>query len=182
MRQSESLERVTSAPELVVGDIWWGVPGASSYFVSSDGRVLSVVKKRPRLLRPGRSGLYRALAVVHDDGTRRTRYLHHLVLEAVHGPAPEGHEARHLDGNRDNNACTNLKWGTRRENHADKIRHGTSARGVRNPQAKLTPDDVRRMRVMYASGDWTFKRLAAEFGVSTMTALRAVRRESWSHV
>jgi hypothetical protein len=66
------------------------------------------------------------------------------------------------------------------ENHADKKIHGTTATGEKNPQAKLDRRSVEQMRAMYATGAWTYKRLASEFGVSTMTALRAVKGESWN--
>jgi hypothetical protein len=40
------------------------------------------------------------------------------------GPYPEGMEIRHLDGNPENNALENLKYGTRSQNIQDQIRHG----------------------------------------------------------
>lgn len=176
------IERMVEARHLMIGDVWMEVPGASRYFVATDGRVVSMVKKRARILSPVRSGKYQAVCLAHDDGSLRQRYIHRLVLESTYGPAPEGMEARHLDGNRDHNDLGNLAWGTRKENHADKIRHGTTARGVRNPQARLTPTKVLAMREMYATGRHTYAELGAAFGVSTMTALRAIKKESWSHV
>jgi hypothetical protein len=177
MKTTESIKEL--AP-LLVGHCWSPAPGASQYLVSDDGRVLSRVGRRPRILKPIRAGEYRAVQLVHDDGTFSKRYTHRLVLEAFRGNAPDGMEARHLDGDRFNNDIANLAWGTRRENHADKRRHGTAPRGERNPQAKLTREKVEQMRELYAAGGWTYKRLAAEFGVSTMTALRAVKGESWT--
>lgn len=47
-----------------------------------------------------------------------------MVLRAFVGEPPAGHECRHLDGDRQNNALDNLAWGTRAENVADTIRHG----------------------------------------------------------
>lgn len=179
MRQSDE---VAAHAKMFVGDFWFGVPGASNYLVASDGRVASLVKRRPRILRPLRCGEYQAVQLRCDDGSYRREYVHRLVLECIHGPAPEGMEARHLDGNRDNNALGNLRWGTRKENHADKKLHGTTAIGERNPQARLTAEKVREMRAMYASGGHTYAELAARFGVSTMTALRAIKKEAWSHV
>jgi HNH endonuclease len=52
--------------------------------------------------------------------------LHSLVLECFVGPRPPGMECRHLDGNPSNNALENLAWGTRSENRADQVRHGTA--------------------------------------------------------
>jgi hypothetical protein len=49
-------------------------------------------------------------------GGRKRRKIYHLVLEAFVGPRPDGTEAMHLDGDRSNNALTNLRWGTHSEN------------------------------------------------------------------
>jgi hypothetical protein len=63
----------------------------------------------------------------------RGRYVHRLMLEAFVGPCPTGHQAAHCDGDRHNNVLTNLRWATRKENEADKLRHGTHQYGARNP-------------------------------------------------
>lgn len=53
-----------------------------------------------------------------------------LVLMAFKGmPDKEKNLARHLDGVRTNNTPENLKWGTYKENRADRILHGTSGTG-----------------------------------------------------
>lgn len=182
IKHSDSMEAISTALAAAsnCGRVWSPAPGATRYLISDSGEVLSLLKRKPRKMRPIAMGKYQGVQITDDCGQRVHRYLHRLVLEAFVGTAPGGMEARHLDGNRFNNTVSNLAWGTRKENHADKRRHGTTAKGERNPQAKLTPEAVEQMRSMYASGGWTYKRLAAHFGVSTMTALRAVKGESWS--
>lgn len=51
--------------------------------------------------------------------------VHPLVLEAFVGPRPPGMEACHADGNKTNNALSNLRWDTKRANELDAIRLGT---------------------------------------------------------
>ena len=98
------------------------------YAVSSRGRVRSGEK----ILRPGVGTTgYRATRLVGPDGRRRLYKVHRLVLEAFVGPCPEGQEARHLDGDRLNNALENLAWGTRSENAQDRTVHGTNPMTVR---------------------------------------------------
>lgn len=70
------------------------------------------------------------------------RQVHQLVLEAFVGLCPDGMECRHLNGVRDDNRLENLCWGTRKENQNDKIVHGNSLKGERNPYAKLSNEDV----------------------------------------
>lgn len=58
---------------------------------------------------------------------RRDRYIHRLVLEEFVGLCPDDMEACHNDGDRSNNAPTNLRWDTRLGNCQDIIAHGTHA-------------------------------------------------------
>jgi hypothetical protein len=53
-------------------------------------------------------------------------YVHAIVLTAFAGPAPDGCECLHGDGDRANNSDLNLRWGTRLENVHDAIKHGTA--------------------------------------------------------
>jgi hypothetical protein len=79
---------------------------------------------------------YLRLGLRHEDGTRENIAVHRMVCEAFHGPAPTlTHHAAHWDGNRKNNIPNNLRWATCSENHADKIRHGTTNRGLKRDRA-----------------------------------------------
>lgn len=113
------------------------------------------------------------------DGRRE--YIHRIVCRTFHGsPTEERSEVRHLDGNIDNNNAANLCWGSRLENEADKIVHGTTPKGERNPQAKLTREAVTELRNQRAKTGMSYAALARRFGVSTMTAFRAATGEAWA--
>ena len=110
------------------------VPSAMHHFATEDGRILSCA--RAGVLRERRShpnhGNY-LMVTVQRDGVEVGHPVHRMVAEAFHGPKPSAqHEVRHLDGDRRNNAASNLAWGTRRENIDDREAHGTTARGARN--------------------------------------------------
>lgn len=117
---------------------WRAVVGyEGGYEVSDLGNVRSITRQVPY----GRSGctIYKGrdlkltklkngyLAVkLALAGRTRTTYVHELVLKAFVGPRPhteERGEIRHLDGNKTNNNLGNLKYGTVRENVADRMRH-----------------------------------------------------------
>jgi hypothetical protein len=100
------------------------------------------------------------------------------VLEAFIGPRPENCEVRHLDGDPSNNRLDNLAWGTKAENQADKVRHGTILRGTANPASKLTEADVLAIR---ASNKRQVD-LAEIYGV-TQPIISAIRlRKIWKHL
>ena len=53
--------------------------------------------------------------------------------------------------------------------------------GAGNPQAKLSDDKVRKLRARRADG-LTYRQLAAEFGISDVSAHAAARHKTWAHV
>jgi hypothetical protein len=55
-------------------------------------------------------------------------------------------------------------------------------RGERHPGAKLTEDDVRTIRRMYAVGDMTIQQVADHFGMSKGGTSNIIARRLWKHV
>jgi hypothetical protein len=90
-------------------------------------------------------------------------------------------ECRHLDGDPSNNRPSNLAWGTCKENGEDRIRHGTSGKGERHGQAKLTEAIVRRIMELDALGV-DRPRIAAEVGATTANVQAIASGVSWNHV
>jgi hypothetical protein len=104
--------------------------------------------------------------------------VHQLVAEAFLGPCPEGMEVCHSDGNRANNALSNLRYDTRKNNHADKRLHGTHLVGDTCPASKLTAGDVLAIR----ASDKRASELAREYGVSDANIHCILKRKSWRHI
>lgn len=111
---------------------WRAVRDFPLYEVSSMGALRSWQKSPnekapplvPRILRGGidKDGYRRAVLCT---GKRRTSMkIHHLVMEAFGFSRPFASAVtRHLDGDKANNAASNLRWGTQKENIADRERH-----------------------------------------------------------
>lgn len=151
----------------------------SDYEFLESGDVVSYRKGGARVLSPIRMGNYVGLQLARDDGLLEREYVHRLICEAFHGPCPDGMECRHLDGDRTNNSADNLAWGTKQENEDDKIGHESSLHGEKNPMAKLTQKEVDQMRRYREETADSYKKVGERFGVSTMTAFRAIKKESW---
>jgi hypothetical protein len=84
--------------------------------------------------------------------------------------------------------CVNPEhlWiGTQIDNIADMVAKGRQrsggARGEDNHYAKLTEDEVLRMRTMRGLR-LSYQKIARHFGVSTMTAYRACVGQAWAHL
>ena len=54
--------------------------------------------------------------------------------------------------------------------------------GAGNPKAKLTEEDVHRIRSRKAAGGVFYTELAAEYNVSPTCVRKAVQRKSWKHI
>lgn len=143
-----------------------GWPGC---FIGRDGRVWrNGREKKASISRVG----YLVVTFSRDNKTH-TFYIHRLLLQAFVGPCPEGCEALHINGNRLDNRLENLRWGTRKENVVDAIRHGTATIGVRNKEAKLTKSDLGWIFDMRKMGFFV-REIAPHFKVSTNTIQRAL--------
>lgn len=105
--------------------------------------------------------------------------VHTLVCSAFNGPAPSPkHEVAHIDGDPHNNAASNLRWATPRENHADKIRHGTLLEGERCYNTKISDQDVANIRLLGALAVPPSQREIAElFGITQSYVGAILRRE-----
>jgi HNH endonuclease len=88
------------------------------------GRQLRGVVLKTRLSNRG----YVLVNIRNAAGEVTTRTIHTLVLEAFAGPARPGEEACHWnDDPADNRWPENLRWGTKAENLADRMRNSPAA-------------------------------------------------------
>lgn len=111
-------------------ECWLPIPWSQGrYEVSDLGRVRSTPLVRHSTGLPLKAkedpGGYPCLEIRPRPREVHHVRVHRLVLEAFVGPRPEGHVARHLNGNPGDNRLANLCWGTELENADDKRRHGT---------------------------------------------------------
>lgn len=166
------------------------IPSLPGYAVSEDGTFWS--RKIPghrgevgeawRAIkgRPDKDGYLQVNPSV--GGVATNIKIHTVVLTAFCGHPADGQVCRHLDGDNQNNAISNLAWGTMKENSRDKIVHGTNNNGSRHGQSKLTESQVAEIRRRYASGKVHQRSIAQEFGVSRELISQIVRGQIWKHV
>lgn len=96
----------------------WRLASTGRHIVSTEGRVWSCYWGR--LMGFDKERGYRGVRL-----GKRFMFVHRLVLETFVGPCPPGMEALHRNGNPSDNSLSNLHWGTKIENAADMLRHGT---------------------------------------------------------
>lgn len=174
-------------PQGEYGTEYREVNGFPGYAVGSDGTLWSRHNNRHRLGHSWKrvngvaqhSG-HLVATLVNVKGERVRFMVHRIVLEAFVGPCPEGMEARHFpDRDPTNNRIENLQWGTRLQNQRDRYVQGTDQFGERNPQAKLTEENVVKIRELYATGDYFHKDIAKMFGVSRKAVCFITQGKRW---
>lgn len=112
-------------------------------------------------------------------GQYSRRYAHRLIYEAARGPIPTGLFVCHSC---DTPLCVNPRhlWlGTNGDNMRDALLKGRTARGERNPQARLTPSAVQAIRQAISDGA-THQGVADLFGVSRRTVGHIVSGDTWA--
>lgn len=161
------------------------IPGWPGYLASRAGEIYST--------KTWRGSSFRKLATTTDKddyvmvqlspgfGTVTKRCcVHKLVAAAFLATRPSSkHELRHLDGDKDNNAVSNLRWGTRKDNADDRARHGHTARGTKQGASKLTETLVLEIRRRLAGGARQ-KDVANDFGLCQATVSEIHRKEIWA--
>lgn len=104
-----------------------------------------------------------------------------LVCKEHRGPPPTNkHEAAHTCG-KGSEGCVSrhhVRWATPIENAADKIGHGTSARGEQSWTAKITENDVREIRAL--TGLVLQRELAEKYNITQSTVSNVQTRRSWA--
>lgn len=166
-----------------------GFPG---YRVGDDGSVWCRLPKYGRAQRDKRWP-WRPVSVgtnpqgvcqvgLNRDGRHHTKSLGPLVLTAFVGPKPPGMQCRHLDDVQAHNALANLKWGTPKENAADRDRNGRTQRGDTHSSAVLTAAIVKRLRAAPKSVSTSelIRKLGLSIHHSTVSLAR--RGLTWKHV
>ena len=85
----------------------------------------------------------------------------------------------------DERLCVNpvhLFLGTRADNSRDMVEKERQARGGQLPQAILTENQVREIRIRRSQNNDSTSLLSKEFNVSTCQIRRIITRTSWRHV
>ena len=124
----------------------------------------------------GRCGSGRDYGSLKIDG--KVCKPHRVICERRHGPPPVDKPlACHKCGN---SLCVNpahIEWGSHADNSADAIRHGTTPKGSKNANAKLTDDQAKTIFLSIESHG----KLAARHGV-TRTAVQQIQAgATWQH-
>jgi hypothetical protein len=128
-----------------MSEFWLPYPGNPHYAVSTEGRVRR--ESTGRILRtpPIKNG-YATVQLTVGEPKARTLYVHRMVWETHRGPIPPGWEVRHGPNGQRDNRLADLDVGTPKQNAADRIAHGTQARGERHGRSAANRKKIANAR------------------------------------
>jgi len=165
------------------------IPGFPGYGASADGSIWSC---RPAN-RNGGPRPWRALSLslcanylyvgVRKNGRDGNVRAHRLVFAAFNGPIPAGMFINHLDGDKTNNAISNLEATTPSGNCRHALSTGLCegrARGERSNLSTLTSIQVAQIRSL--SGFSTQQAIADFFGISQSNVSRILNSKTWASI
>jgi hypothetical protein len=104
------------------------------------------------------------------------------MWELCHGPIPDGLQVLHKC---DVRLCANpdhLFLGTNQDNVNDKVAKGRHLRGSAAVNAKLTEDQVRKIKDLRASAGWGAVRIGRFLGVTHKCVEGVIYGWRWKHV
>lgn len=120
--------------------------------------------------------------VICQSGKRYYKRLHCLIISSFIGPAPEGKIVCHNDGDNQNNALSNLRYDTQRNNLLDRWNHGTQQIGNNASRSILTEDEVKEIKILLKDVHANQRRIADKFNVSYSTINAIKSGKNWSQV
>lgn len=154
---------------------------------AATGIVYSLAHGKPKAVGAKQSAGYLHMSAGPSRTERHYILLHRLVWLSAHGAIPDDKEVNHKNGNKRDNRIDNLELVTRGQNaiHAHKVLgkvfglFGRDNSGENGTNAKLTWEQVRTIRRMFADGALLQKELAEMFGVNHRTISQILNNKSW---
>lgn len=143
-------------------EVWKEMVDCGLYYISNTGRIFSSISDRLISKTPTSRGINRV--IVRIDGRSLVRNSHSIVAEAFLGPRPKGFFVYHIDGDRSNDAASNLEYRANSERSGAKKAEGNSKRS--KIKRKLTQDQVSKIRELSVSKELTGREIANLFGVT----------------
>lgn len=176
---------------------WKNIKNTTYYQVNIDGnvkRLNKVIKKwngycfcdmlyKEIILKPKYIRGYENVSIIYDNGERKTKQVHRLILETFNPiENMENLTVNHKDGVKNNNKLNNLEWMTTQENTKHAIEFGLrkpkDQNGSKNKMAKLTEEQV----IEILKSNKTTKELMKSYNVSRKTIENIKNKKSWTHV
>ena len=154
------------------------------YYVTDTGEIYTEIYQRFLSKTLDRDG-YQKVCLVSTDNKRHRYSVHRLVLENFY-PVANMHQLQvnHIDGDKTNNALSNLEWCTCQDNITHAVRNNLrhSQIGEKNNGAKVSEQDVLNMIDMYLNQGINGVAISRLYGLSDDYFGTIKRKLNWTHL
>jgi len=164
--------------DILEGETWWIIkPGIFKHelWVSDFGRFYRADRIAIGTLHPeGRMFAKFIMA----DGSRKSIFIHRLVMACFVGESDEDLQVNHIDGNGQNNRLDNLEYVTSQQNHQHAVNTGLRVMNtVNHPQGKAVHklDDNGNILATYSSGRLAARECELSSGGISSACIKQVR-------
>ena len=161
-------------------EIWEEIPGHEKYMISNYGRVMSLVNKRPVILKKAELSDRNYIKLPTKRKKYKNRSIGRIVASVFLREPNEGEILRRIDGNPLNDAADNLEW-TDRQERMKGVKFRPWLTGVSNGMARLEERQIIEIRDLKESGK-TYNSLAKLYGVSIACIQKIVTYKTWKNI
>lgn len=147
-------------------------------------RCVQVKKSKPKKINGhiAKNGYRTVVVSIDEKPYRRKRfYIHRLVAEHFIENPNNYKFVNHIDGNKLNNHVSNLEWCTPSHNNQHAYNIGLKPRGEEFYSAKLTEEDVLKIKEMLSRGVHP-KNIAPIYSVSVSAIKQIKNGYTWKHL
>lgn len=132
--------------------MWKGAYGFDNYLCSEEGEIYSLLTNKIMKTHSDKDG-YQQLRMTITKGKTVTVKAHRLIAQTFL-PNPENKpQVNHKDGNKMNNAVSNLEWCTNKENQKHAIKTGLkNDSGINNSRASCDEEVLKKIRKLISEG------------------------------
>ena len=150
-----------------------------------NGFVQCDVTRKETVLKPKLIRGYENVSIIYDDGSRKTKQVHRLILETFNEVEKMNTlQVNHINGIKSDNRLCNLEWVTNKENVEHSIRMGLwkpkEQSGELNAMAKLTAENV--IYILENQNKYSIKYFAELYNVSSRTIRNIKNGKTWKHI
>lgn len=150
------------------------------YTIDDLGNIYSDISGKMKTRNKGNTE-YQIINLMTLEGKKKTFRVHRLVMMAFH-PIQNMNdmEVNHIDGNKQNNALSNLQWCTASENqlHAFQIGSQKPRKGKKSNFNKFTQKDVDKIFNLRRKG-LTQKQIAEKIGCTRSNISYILSKKTW---
>lgn len=150
------------------------------YTINDNGEIFSDISGKMKTRNKGNTE-YQIINFMTQEGKKKTYRVHRLVMMAFKPIEDmDNLEVNHMDGDKKNNALSNLEWCSASENqkHAFRIDLQRARKGEKSNFSKLTQADIEKIFELRKLG-WLQKDIADQIGCTRSNISYILNHKTW---